>query len=152
MMKRPFAKVVVAVACAMLAGTVAAEELVMYTVDTSDYSIPEPLTAKPGDPVAGRTTAVDRKRGNCLACHTMPVPEQPFHGLIAPPLASVGARYDAGQLRLRVVDPKVINPNTPMPSFYKVEGIHRPSKKFAGKPILEAQEVEDVVAYLQTLK
>ena len=152
MIKRPFAKVVVAVACAVLAGTVAAEELVEYTVDTTNYSIPKPLTATPCDPAKGRAAAVDRKRGNCLACHTMPVPEQPFHGLIAPPLGSVGARYDAGQFRLRLVDPKVLNPNTPMPSFYKVKGIFRPSKNFAGKPILTAQEVEDVVAYLLTLQ
>ena len=152
MMKRPFAKVVVAVACAVLAGTAAADELVKYTVDKDNYSIPEPLTATAGDAAKGRAAAIDRKRGNCLACHTMPVPEQPFHGLIAPPLASVGARYDAGQLRLRVVDPKALNPNTPMPSFYKDDGIFRPSKQFAGKPILSAQEVEDVVAYLLTLQ
>ena len=81
----------------------------------------------------------------------MPV-DEPFHGRIAPPLVGVGARYTEGQLRMRVVDPKVFNPMTAMPSFYKVKGMHRPLPEFEGKPILTAQEVEDVVAYLTTLK
>ena len=152
MMKRPFAKVAVAVACAVLAATATAEVLVDYKIDKTNLTIAEPLTDTPGDAVRGRAIAIDRRKGNCLACHTMPVPEQPFHGLIGPPLLSVGARYDPGHLRLRIVDPKVINPKTIMPAFYKVDGIFRPLKKFAGKPILTAQEVEDVIAYLETLK
>ena len=101
---------------------------------------------------AGKQLAMARSKGNCLACHQMPIPEQPFHGAIAPPLMGVGARYTPAQLRLRLVDAKMFNPRTIMPSFYKVEGIHQPLKKFAGKPILTAQEVEDVIAYLGTIK
>ena len=130
----------------------AAQELATFTVDKTSFSISESLTGKPGDPVQGRKLAINRKKGNCLACHILPIPEHQFHGRIAPPLTSVGARYSAGQLRLRVVNPKVLNPMSIMPAYYKADGFHRVAKKFAGKPILNAQEVEDIVAYLTTLK
>ncbi len=136
----------------MIVTSVLASESVSYTIDKTDYSISESLTGQPGDAEKGRAVAIDRKRGNCLACHTLPIPEQPFHGRIAPPLNGVGARYTVGQLRLRVVDPKVVNPNSIMPAFYKSEGFHRVMEEFEGKPILTAAEVEDVVAYLATLK
>jgi len=129
-----------------------AGSLVAYQVDRQSYSIPQSLTGAPGDPARGRKVAVNRKKGNCLACHAMPIPEQPFHGQVGPPLAGVGARYSEGQLRLRVVDSKLINPATIMPAFYRAEGFHRVMKKFQGKTILDPQEVEDVVAYLMTLK
>ncbi len=152
-MTRPaLGTVVAAVVCAMLTGAATAAEFAKFTVDKSNFSIADSLTGKPGDPDNGRKVAIDRKKGNCLACHTMPIPEQPFHGRIAPSLNGVGARYEAAQLRLRVVNPKVLNPNSIMPSFYKTDGYHRPLKKFADKTILSAQEVEDVVAYLTTLK
>ena len=144
-------KAVVAVVCATLGGVAMAAGAATYTVDKSDYSIRESLTGKPGDPENGKQVAVNRKTGNCLACHTMPIPEQPFHGRIAPPLMGVGARYTPAQLRLRVVNAKVLNPNSIMPAFYKTD-YHQALKKFAGKPILTAQEIEDVVAYLATLK
>jgi sulfur-oxidizing protein SoxX len=144
------------VACALFAGCgttpTAAKEFAKFTVDKNAYSIPESLTGKPGDPEKGREVAINRKKGNCLACHTLPIPEQPFHGRIGPPLTGIGARYSPEQLRLRVVNPKVVNPNTIMPSFYKTDGYNRPIKKFADGTILSAQEVEDIVAYLTTLK
>lgn len=127
-----------------------ANEVVDYKV-VDESSIPEPLTSEPGDPERGRAVAIDRKRGNCLACHAMPIPEQSFHGEIGPPLDGVGSRYSAGELRLRVVNSKVINPETSMPAFYRTEGLHMVAKKFKGTPILSAQEVEDIVAYLMTL-
>jgi len=144
-------RVVAAVVCATLTGVAVATEAAKYTVDKSNYSIPESLTGKAGDPDNGKQVAVSRKSGNCLACHTMPIPEQPFHGRIAPPLMGVGARFTPAQLRLRVVNPKVLNPSSIMPAFYKTD-YHQALKQFAGKPILTAQEVEDVVAYLATLK
>jgi len=152
-MTRPaLGTVVAAVVCAMLTGAAGAAEFAKFTVDKSNFSIPESLTGTPGDAANGRDVAIDRKRGNCLACHTLPIPEQPFHGRIAPPLAGIGARYSPEQLRLRVVNAKTMNPNTIMPSFYNTSGYHRPLEKFEGKTILSAQEVEDVVAYLMTLK
>ncbi len=136
----------------LLAGTSAiAEGIVKYKI-VDNSSIPASLTGKPGDPKNGRKVVIHRKKGNCLACHKMPIPEQPFHGEVGPDLAGVGSRLSEGELRLRLVDPKVINPDTIMPAFYKADGFHRVMKKFKGKTILTAQEIEDVVAYLKTLK
>ena len=103
MIERPLRAVVAAAVCAMLTAPVSAEELVDYQVDTSSYSIEKSLTGQAGDPENGKLVAVNRRKGNCLACHTMPV-DEPFHGRIAPPLMGAGARYSEGQLRLRVVD------------------------------------------------
>ncbi len=134
-----------------MAGSAAAVGLMSYEI-VDDNSIPKSLTGAPGDPVKGREVAIDRKLGNCLACHQMPIPEQPFHGETAPDLAGVADRYSEGELRLRVVNPKVINPATMMPAFYRTEGLNRVMKKFQGKPMLTAEQVEDIVAYLMTLK
>ena len=130
-----------------------AEGNMMIAYEVVDgFSIPEPLTDQPGDPANGRSVAIHRQKGNCLACHVMPIPEQSFHGEIGPDLNGVGSRYDEGELRLRIVDAKVINPDTIMPAFYRVTGFHLVLADFEGQPMLTAQEVEDVVAYLQTLK
>lgn len=115
-------------------------------------SIPQSLTGKPGDPKKGRAVAINRKQGNCLACHAMPIQEQPFHGKVGPDLSGVASRYSEGEIRLRVVDPKVTNPATIMPAFYRSTGFHRVAKKFEAKSILTAEQTEDVVAYLMTLK
>jgi sulfur-oxidizing protein SoxX len=136
---------------ALCATGAAAEEVVAFKI-VDDESIEESLTGKPGDPVRGREVAINRKQGNCLACHQMPIPEQPFHGEIGPDLTTVGSTYSAGELRLRVVNPKILNPDSFMPAFYRSDGLHRVLKNFQGKTILTAQQVEDVVAYLTTLK
>lgn len=124
--------------------------LVSYTI-VDDMAINEPLTDTVGDAVNGRKLAVNRKKGNCLACHVMPISEQSFHGETAPSLYGVGNRLSEGELRLQLVNSKVTNENTMMPSFYRVTGYNRILKKFDGKTILSAQEVEDIVAYLKTL-
>jgi len=133
-----------------MAGSAGAEELVEYKI-VDETSIPTSLTGAPGDPIEGRKVAINRKLGNCLACHKMPIPEEPFHGETAPDLAGVADRYEEGELRLRVVNPKIINPDTMMPAFYRTDGLTRVMKDFVGKPMLTAQQVEDVVAYLGTL-
>ena len=117
-----------------------------------EFSIPKALTDAAGDPDRGRKIAINRKQGNCLACHILPIPEESFHGETGPDLHGVAGRYTAGELRLRIVDPKVINPGTLMPAFYRNDGFHRVAKNFKGKAILDAQQVEDLVAYLMTLK
>jgi len=141
-----------AVTAAQAASVVVREAgLVPYEI-VDDSAIPKSLTGVAGDPANGRKVAINRTKGNCLACHAMPIPEQQFHGETAPSLYGVGARLSAGELRMQVVNAKVTNENTMMPSFYRTFGFNRPLKKFADKSILSAQEVEDVVAYLITLK
>jgi sulfur-oxidizing protein SoxX len=126
------------------------DRLVVYHVING--AIPEPLTTQPGDPERGRRLALDREGGDCIVCHAMPLPQRQFHGTIGPPLDGVGERYTAGELRLRLVDPKAINPQTIMPAYYKVEGLQRVLERYRGQPMLTAQQVEDIVAYLLTLK
>nr|VFK37200.1 MAG: sulfur-oxidizing protein SoxX [Candidatus Kentron sp. SD]VFK41480.1 MAG: sulfur-oxidizing protein SoxX [Candidatus Kentron sp. SD]VFK78489.1 MAG: sulfur-oxidizing protein SoxX [Candidatus Kentron sp. SD] len=127
-----------------------AKEIIDYKVE--GIGIPASLTGEPGDSDRGRKLAIDRKKGNCLACHRAPVPEEDDHGDIAPDLAHVASRLTVPQLRLRLVDSKRINPATMMPSFYRIDDLHRVAKEFQGKPILTAKEVEDLLAYLSTLK
>ena len=115
-------------------------------------AIPTPLTDQPGDPERGRRIVLGREGGDCTICHAMPLPQRQFHGSVGPPLDGIGSRSTAAQLRLRLVDPKAINPETVMPAYYKMEGLHRVHERYRGKPVLTAQQVEDVVAYLLTLK
>jgi sulfur-oxidizing protein SoxX len=133
-----------------------AQETVRETVQETAQKIvgdamPEPLAA-PGDPARGRTIIVDRQKGFCLLCHSGPFPEQRFMGNLAPNLAGAGSHYDAGQLRLRIANPAKLMPDTIMPSYFVTEGLTRVARPFAGKPILDAQQIEDVIAFLLTLK
>ncbi len=114
-------------------------------------AIPAPLAAAAGDPARGRTVVTGRD-GNCLLCHAVPDTGVRFMGNIAPPLSGIGARLSAAQLRLRVVDQSRLNPETVMPSYYKVAGLTRVTSAYRGKPVLTAEQIEDVVAFLQTLK
>lgn len=126
------------------------EPLVAFAVE-GNIAIPRSLTGASGDAARGQAIAVDRARGNCLACHALPVPE-PLQGNVGPDLGGVASRLSAGELRLRVVDPKIVNAETAMPAYYRVDGLFRVRQDMAGRPILAAQEIEDVVAYLRTLK
>ena len=115
-------------------------------------AIPQPLTSEAGDPVRGRAIVVDRQKGLCLLCHVGPFPDQRFQGDMAPDLAGAGARWSSAQLRLRIVDGSRLNPDTIMPSYYRIEGLTRVAPAFRDKPILDAQQVEDVIAFLATLQ
>jgi sulfur-oxidizing protein SoxX len=114
--------------------------------------IPAPLTDMAGDAARGRAIVASRQLGLCLLCHTAPIPEERFQGNLAPDLAGAGARWSAAELRLRIVDASRLNPGTIMPAYYKTEGLNRVPAALTGKPILTALQVEDVVAYLQTLR
>jgi len=115
-------------------------------------AIPQPLTSEAGDPARGRAVVVDRQKGLCLLCHVGPFPDQRFQGDMAPDLAGAGARWSSAQLRLRIVDGSRLNPATIMPSYYRIEGLTRVAPAFRDKPILDAQQVEDVIAFLATLQ
>lgn len=114
-------------------------------------AVPEPLGGLTGDPDRGREIVLDRRRGNCLICHSVPLAGEPFQGELGPSLAGVGSRLDQGQIRLRLIDQSRISPQTLMPPYYRVDGLRDVAAQYRGKPALSAQEIEDVVAYLETL-
>jgi sulfur-oxidizing protein SoxX len=115
-------------------------------------AIPASLTGTPGDPARGRAIVGNRQVGLCLLCHTGPFPEEKFQGTLAPDLKGAGARWSVGQLRLRIVDASRFKEDTIMPAYYHVQGLTRVAPAFAGKPVLTAEQIEDVVAYLATLR
>lgn len=115
-------------------------------------AIPAPLAGLAGDPVRGRAIVADRRTGLCLLCHQGPFPEERSPGNLASDLRGAGSRWTPGQLRLRVVDARRLNPASIMPAFHRTEGLQRVGTAWQGRPILSAQQVEDVVAFLATLK
>ena len=138
--------------CAILAALSGAARAEIASFEIVDDGIPAPLTATPGDVARGRQIVADRQKGLCLLCHTGPFPEQRFQGSLAPDLAGAGARATPAQLRLRLVDPARLNPNTIMPGYHRVDGLTRVAPSLRGKPILSESEIEDVVAFLVTLR
>src|SRR5882672_10431194 len=143
-----------AVACLVVAEPLAAQQqpsaLLPYTV-VGD-AIPAPLTGERGDPVRGRAIVSNRQVGLCILCHTGPFPEEKFQGTLAPELSGAGNRWTEGQLRLRIVDSTRVKADTIMPAYYNIEGLTRVAPAFAGKTVLSAEQIEDVVAYLATLR
>jgi sulfur-oxidizing protein SoxX len=111
-----------------------------------------PLTAQPGDAARGRQIVENRALSACLLCHSGPFPDPHLQGTIGPSLTVVGSRLSAGQIRLRLVDARKLNPDTVMPPYYVVDGLNRTGRAWQGKPALSAQQIEDVVAFLTTLR
>ena len=132
-----------------LPGLAAAEGLRSYAVNGD--AIPLSLTGTPGDAARGRAAVVNRT-STCILCHSGPFPEERFQGDLAPSLAGSGSRWSEGQLRLRLVDASSLNPATIMPSYYRVDGLARVGSAWRGKPILSAEQIEDMVAYLASLR
>ena len=138
---------------ALGASIAAAEAVKPMDVKFSDGVVSASLTGQNGDPVAGRVVFANRKLGNCLACHVnSDLSEESFHGEVGPPMDGVAERYSEGELRAIVANSKMVFEGTIMPAFYVDSGYERPLEDFAGKSILSAQQVEDVVAYLMTLQ
>ena len=115
-------------------------------------SLPQSLTGTKGDPARGRAIVTSRQVGLCLLCHSGPFPEERFQGNLAPDLKGAGARWSEGQLRLRIADSSRINPASIMPAYHRTEGLVRVAPAWRGKPVLSAEQIEDVVAFLMTLR
>ena len=115
-------------------------------------AIPASLTGAPGDPARGRALVLNRQVGLCLLCHAGPFPEERFQGTLGPDLSGTGARWTEGQLRLRVVDASRLNPATIMPPYDRTEVLERVGAPWRGRTVLTAEQIEDVVAFLQTLR
>jgi sulfur-oxidizing protein SoxX len=124
----------------------------LTTSAAASDSLPSSLSGAAGDPAAGKKIVLDRHVGLCLLCHSGPFPEERFQGDLAPSLAGVGSRLSAGQIRLRIVDSSRVNPNTIMPAYFRTEGLQRVAPAHRGKTVLSAAQIEDVVAFLVTLK
>ena len=121
--------------------------------EVKDYAIEEPLCGLDGDALRGKQIVSDSHMGNCLACHQLPIPGIEAYGTIGPPLQGIASRFTEAQIRVRIVDTRNINPMSIMPGFYRDPRlINRPGKPYRGKTFLTAQQVEDVIAYLVTLK
>ena len=117
-----------------------------------DDGIPVPLTQAPGDAQRGRAIVVERQVGLCLLCHSGPFPEERTQGNLAGSLQGAGSRWSEAQLRLRIVDARRVHPDSLMPALHRVEGLQRVGAAWQGRPVLGAQQVEDVVAFLRTLQ
>lgn len=143
-------------ACLLLSGVSSAGDTLPADYcrwEIVDYAITEPLCGLVGDAQRGKAIVTDSNRGNCLACHQLPIPGVEAYGTIGPPLDNIAARLSVPMIRLRVVDTRSINPLSIMPGFYRDPRlINRPGKDFLGRTFLTAQQVEDVIAYMATLK
>jgi sulfur-oxidizing protein SoxX len=115
-------------------------------------AIPVSLTGAKGDPARGRAIVGNRQVGLCLLCHSGPFPEERFQGNLAPDLQGAGTRWSEGELRARIVDARAANPDSIMPPYFVADGLARVAPAFLGRPILTAEQIEDVVAYLVTLR
>jgi sulfur-oxidizing protein SoxX len=137
---------------ALVVGPIPAAETPLQPYIVVDDGIPASLTGTKGQPDRGRGIVTNRQEGLCLLCHTGPFPGQKLQGTLAPDLAGTGARLTEAQLRLRLVDSTRVNAETIMPPYYRVDGLNNVPEAFRGKPILTAEQIEDVVAYLSTLR
>ena len=137
-------------AVAAVSPVLAQGEVPAYVVLTD--AIPSSLTGTKGDAARGRGIVANRHVGLCLLCHSGPFPEERLQGTIAPDLRGTGARLSEGQIRLRIADSSRVNPDTIMPAYHRTEGLTRVAPAYRGKPILTAEQIEDVVAFLATLR
>jgi sulfur-oxidizing protein SoxX len=144
------ATIATALACANY-GACAAEAALLPFQRAGD-AVPEALGGLKGDVKRGEDIVRDRRAGNCLICHKLPLKDEPFQGEIGPDLTGIGSRLSPGQIRLRLIDEGLINPQTLMPPYYRVAGLNHVDPDYAGRPGLTAQQLEDVTAYLASQK
>lgn len=134
----------------LAATTATAEPIRPYTVEGD--AIMQPFTEQRGDAARGERLVMSRQTSLCLLCHQGPFPEPHMQGTLAPDLKGIGSRLSEGQIRLRIADMPRLNPQTIMPSYFRPADHARVAQAFRGKPVLEAQAIEDIVAFLVTLK
>jgi sulfur-oxidizing protein SoxX len=144
------ATVATALACANC-GACAAEAALLPFQAAGD-AVPEALGGLKGDAIRGEEIVRDRRAGNCLICHRLPLKDEPFQGEIGPDLTGIGTRLSAAQIRLRLIDGSLINPQTLMPPYYRVANLNNVDPDYAERPGLTAQQLEDVTAYLASQK
>lgn len=130
----------------------AAGDTVLRPFAVTGDAIPLSLTGAPGDAARGKAIVSSRQTGLCLLCHSAPLPEEKFQGTIGPDLKGAGSRNTEGQLRLRIVDPRRFKADTIMPAYYRLDGLDNVAPAFRGRTVLTAEEIEDVVAFLMTLR
>ena len=136
----------------MRLATALAAACVLAGAASGEEAMPRSLTGTKGDPARGRAIVANRQVGLCLLCHSGPFPEERFQGNLAPDLRGAGARWSEAQLRLRIVDSSRINPATIMPAYHRTDGLTRVAPAWRDKPVLSAAQIEDVVAFLLTLR
>jgi L-cysteine S-thiosulfotransferase len=151
-LRKSSARFVAAAFAAMVAARLDATETTLRPYIIVGDGIPASLTGTRGEAERGRAIVINRQVGLCLLCHSGPFPEEKLQGTLAPDLAGTGARRSEAQLRLRLVDSTQLNPDTIMPAYYRTDGLNRVAEAFRGKPLLTAEQIEDVVAYLATLR
>ena len=134
--------------CALAAGAAMAD---CATYEIVGDRIPLPLSEHPGNAAAGRQIAADRQRGDCSICHRLPLPNDRFHGNVGPDLTTIGSRLTTAQIRLRVAANRHFNPESVMPDYCRSRGRHQVASAYKEQPILTAQEIEDIVAWLSSL-
>lgn len=148
-------------AACLIGSAALAAEIAPKDVQFDEYgAVAASLTGTAGDAANGAVIAGSKSLGNCIACHQITaLAEVPFHGEIGPSLDGAGDRWSEAELRGLMANAKMTFEGTMMPAFYKVEGFIRPGDAYTGKaptealtPILSAQQIEDVVAFLATLK
>tara|TARA_B100000941_G_scaffold281451_1_gene248903 strand:- start:69 stop:533 length:465 start_codon:yes stop_codon:yes gene_type:complete len=122
-----------------------------YSIDLENLTASKPTNLETGNPIKGKKIFISR-RVNCLSCHAAPIPEERFHGNVGPSLLGIGNRYNKDEIRIRIIDSKLLNPMTIMPSYHKNLRYPRIDKSFFNKKILKAEEVEHLVEYLYSLK
>lgn len=129
-----------------------AEDAKMVDFTIAGDTVPDSLGGLKGDAARGRQIVIDRTKGNCLICHSAKTVDEPFQGKLGPALDGVGRKLTAGQIRLRLIDQSRINGKTLMPPYYRMNGLNNVAPEYEGHPALNAQQIEDVVAWLATLK
>jgi L-cysteine S-thiosulfotransferase len=144
------ALIVTAIACANSEAYAAEAALMPFQI--AGDAVPETLGGVRGDVRRGEDIVRDRRTGNCLICHQLPLKDEPFQGEIGPALTGIGSRLSEGQIRLRLIDESLINPQTLMPPYYRAANLNNVDPEYAGRSGLTAQQIEDVTAYLSSQK